>query len=142
MFGQLTADLMWSNTGIGLIYLVLQSTTWVLSKKLGFKGLNTGQYGNPPSAKYWARQAAVYVFALTAMKLLVVALFALWPSISTVGDWLLSWTSIGDGESFQVILCVSLFGYMQSGLTRCLQRHGHIPYHNERSSVLAHRLYR
>lgn len=95
--------------GIGLIYLVLQSTTWVLSKKLGFKGLNTGQYGNPPSAKYWARQAAVYVFALTAMKLLVVALFALWPSISTVGDWLLSWTSIGDGESFQVIFVMGIF---------------------------------
>ncbi|KIK94851.1 hypothetical protein PAXRUDRAFT_827589 [Paxillus rubicundulus Ve08.2h10] len=95
--------------GIGLIYLVLQSATWVLSKKLSIKGLNTGQYGNPPSVKYWARQAAVYVFALTAMKLLVVALFAMWPGISTVGDWLLSWTSIGDGESFQVIFVMGIF---------------------------------
>ncbi|KAF9226867.1 hypothetical protein BS17DRAFT_776254 [Gyrodon lividus] len=95
--------------GIGLIYLVLQSATWVLSKKLCIKGLNTGQYGNPPSFKYWARQAAVYVFALTTMKLLVVALFAVWPGISAVGDWLLSWTSIGDGESFQVIFVMGIF---------------------------------
>jgi len=81
----------------------------VLSKKLCIKGLNTGQYGNPPSFNYWARQAAVYVFALTTMKLLVVAVIAVFPGISAVGDWLLSWTSIGDGEAFQVIFVMGIF---------------------------------
>jgi multidrug transporter EmrE-like cation transporter len=81
--------------------------TFLLVKKLRLKGYESGQYGSPPSITYWARQAAVYVFALTTMKMLVVALFAIWPGISKVGDWLLSWTLIGDGEAFQVILCVS-----------------------------------
>ena len=95
--------------GVGLIYLVLQTSTWLLSKKLGIKGLKTGQYGNPPSVTYWVRQAAVYVSALTTMKLLVVALFAVWPGISSIGDWLLGWTTLWDGESVQVILYVYSF---------------------------------
>lgn len=86
--------------------------TYLLAKKLHLKGYESGQYGSPPSIAYWARQAAVYVFALSTMKIVVVGLFAVWPGISTVGDWLLSWTAIGNGEAFQVILCVScLHGY-------------------------------
>lgn len=92
--------------GVGLIYIVLPCSTWLLSKKLGIKGLKSGQYGNPPSLTYWGRQAAVYIFALTAMKLLVLALFAFWPGISAMGDWLLGWTTLFDGESVQVVLYV------------------------------------
>ncbi|KAI6135197.1 vacuolar membrane protein-domain-containing protein [Pisolithus thermaeus] len=95
--------------GVGLIYLVLQATTFLLSKKLHLKGFRSGQYGNPPSLAYWARQAAVYVFSLTTMKFLVVALFAIWPGIFRLGDWLLDWTSVGDGESFQVIFVMGIF---------------------------------
>ncbi|KAI6100172.1 vacuolar membrane protein-domain-containing protein [Pisolithus sp. B1] len=95
--------------GVGLIYLVLQATTFLLSKKLHLKGFRSGQYGNPPSLTYWARQAAVYVFSLTTMKFLVVALFAIWPGIFELGDWLLDWTSVGDGESFQVIFVMGIF---------------------------------
>lgn len=92
--------------GVGLIYLMLQSATWLLSKKFGIKGLKMGQYGNPPSVKYWYRQAAVYVLSITTMKFLVVALFAIWPGMSSIGDWLLSWTTIENGEAAQVILYV------------------------------------
>lgn len=95
--------------GVGLIYLVLQATTFLLSKKLHLKGFQSGQYGNPPSLTHWIRQAAVYVFSLTTMKLLVVALFAIWPGIFKLGDWLLDWTSVGDGESFQVIFVMGIF---------------------------------
>ena len=42
------------------------------------------------------------------MKLLVVALFAVWPGISSIGDWLLSWTIVGDGDSVQVVLYETL----------------------------------
>lgn len=95
--------------GVGLIYAVLHGSTWVLSKKLGIKGLKSGQYGNPPSVMYWVRQAAVYIFALATMKLLVLALFAFWPGIYAVGDWLLGWTTLFEGESVQVILYVDSF---------------------------------
>ncbi|KAH7923663.1 hypothetical protein BV22DRAFT_1130483 [Leucogyrophana mollusca] len=95
--------------GVALIYLVLHAVSFLLTKKLRLKGFESGQYGTPPSMRFWARQAAVYVLALTTMKLLVVALFAAWPGISKVGDWLLSWTSIGKGETVQVIFVMGLF---------------------------------
>jgi hypothetical protein len=73
--------------------------------RANLKGFESGQYGKPPSFIFWLRQAAVYVLSLTSMKLLVVGLFALFPGIFQIGEWLLSWTRTGDGEdSFQVIV--------------------------------------
>jgi len=95
--------------GVGMIYLVLHCSAWLLSGKLGIKGLKTGQYGNPPLITYWVRQAAVYIFAITAMKFLVVVMFAVWPSISLVGDWLLSWTIGGAGDSVEVVFVMGIF---------------------------------
>ncbi|KAH7909743.1 vacuolar membrane protein-domain-containing protein [Hygrophoropsis aurantiaca] len=95
--------------GVALIYLFLHAASFILTTKLHLKGFRSGQYGTPPSIGFWSRQAAIYVMALTTMKLLVVALFAAWPDISKVGDWLLSWTSIGKGDAFQVIFVMGLF---------------------------------
>ncbi|KAG2128988.1 vacuolar membrane protein-domain-containing protein [Suillus clintonianus] len=95
--------------GVAIIYVVHHGLTYLLAKRLQLKGYESGQYGSPPSIAYWARQAAVYVFALTTMKMIVVGLFAAWPGISKVGDWLLSWTAIGDGDAFQVIFAMGLF---------------------------------
>ncbi|KAG1891967.1 vacuolar membrane protein-domain-containing protein [Suillus subluteus] len=95
--------------GVAIIYVVHHGLTYLLAKKLRLKGYESGQYGSPPSIAYWARQAAVYVFALMSMKMLVVGLFTAWPGISKVGDWLLSWTAIGKGDAFQIIFVMGLF---------------------------------
>lgn len=84
--------------------MILRLMSHILNDKLGWSGFESGQYGTPPSFMPWLRQAAVYVLALTTMKLLVVALFALYPGIFKIGDWLLSWTRSGDHDAFQVIL--------------------------------------
>lgn len=91
--------------GIALIYAILRISTHVLADRLHLTGFQSGQYGSPPSINFWLRQAAVYVLALTSMKLLVVGLFALFPGIFKIGEWLLSWTKTGDNEdALQVIL--------------------------------------
>ena len=64
-------------------------------------------YGDPPSFKYWPRQAALYVLSLMTMKLLVIGLLILFPFLLTIGEWLLSWT--GDGDALQVILYAHTF---------------------------------
>lgn len=68
------------------------------------KGLESGQYGDgpKPSITFWARQAGLYVACLLGMKLTVVLLFAVWPGIFDIGEWVLSWTK--DNETVQVIL--------------------------------------
>lgn len=88
--------------GVGIIYLILQVATFVLTEKFHLKGFESGVYGTPPSINYWFRQAAVYVFALTTMKLLVIALFAALPVIFDLGEWLL--TFLGPSDTAQVIL--------------------------------------
>ncbi|KAL5507929.1 hypothetical protein ACEPAH_5547 [Sanghuangporus vaninii] len=93
--------------GVALIYFIHHFLTYVFSDWLMLKGFRSGQYGSPPSILYWIRQAAVYVTALTTMKLVVIGLFAIWPGIVQVGNWLLSWTGGGDG--IQVIFVMGLF---------------------------------
>ncbi|KAH8118640.1 vacuolar membrane protein-domain-containing protein [Phellopilus nigrolimitatus] len=93
--------------GVGIIYFIHHLLTHLFSNKLHLKGFESGQYGDPPSMLYWARQAAVYVTSLTTMKVLVIGLFAVWPGIFKFGDWLLSWT--GGGDAMQVIFVMGLF---------------------------------
>ncbi|KAK7696291.1 hypothetical protein QCA50_000945 [Cerrena zonata] len=98
--------------GVAIIYLVLHVSTYVLTEKFNLKGFESGKYGNPPSMVYWIRQTAVYVFSLTTMKLSVVALFALWPGIFKMGEWLLSF--LGTDEAAQVIFTMGLFPIMMN----------------------------
>lgn len=91
-----------------MIYLILHVLTHLFVEKFQLKGFESGVYGSPPSFKFWARQAAVYVLTLTTMKLLVFVLFALFPGIINIGEWLLSWTWTGDGDALQVILYVMI----------------------------------
>jgi hypothetical protein len=91
-------------TGVGVIYLILYVLTYLFTEKFGFAGYESGKYGDPPSINYWFRQAWLYVTALTSMKFLVVALIGLFPFLSTLGEWLLSWTWTEQGDALQVIL--------------------------------------
>ncbi|KIK67690.1 hypothetical protein GYMLUDRAFT_256533 [Collybiopsis luxurians FD-317 M1] len=95
--------------GVALIYLVLHGLTNIFSERLHLKGFESGVYGTPPSLKYWARQAALYVVALTTMKFLVIGLLALFPWLFTFGAWLLSWTWTSEGDAFQVIFVMGIF---------------------------------
>lgn len=90
--------------GVAIIYLFLHLLTYFFTEKCHFQGFKSGQYGTPPSLAFWGRQAAVYVFSLTSMKLLVVVLFALWPGVFTLGEWMLSF--LGTSDTAQIILCV------------------------------------
>lgn len=96
-----------ADSGVALIYLILHVLANILTEKLHLKGFESGVYGTPPSVKFWARQAAIYVVALTTMKFMVIALLGLFPGLDQIGEWLLSWTWTGDGDSVQVILCVN-----------------------------------
>ena len=93
--------------GVACIYVILRVLTYVFSEKLQLKGFESGVYGDPPSFKYWPRQAALYVLSLMTMKLFVIGLLILFPFLFTIGEWLLSWTA--DGDALQVILYAYTF---------------------------------
>ncbi|KAE9409802.1 hypothetical protein BT96DRAFT_806157 [Gymnopus androsaceus JB14] len=95
--------------GVALIYLILHVLTHIFSEKFHLKGFESGVYGSPPQFKFWARQAVLYVTALTTMKFLVIGLLALFPGLFKIGAWLLSWTWTGEGDALQVIVVMGIF---------------------------------
>ncbi|KAF8515008.1 vacuolar membrane protein-domain-containing protein [Gautieria morchelliformis] len=104
---RLDAVLLSWRKGVGYIYLVLHLADKLFTERLQLKGFRSGQYGDPPSIAFWGRQAAVYVFTILTMKLLLVGLFAAWPGILAIGEWLLSWT--GQSDRLQVIFVMGIF---------------------------------
>ncbi|KAJ7853881.1 vacuolar membrane protein-domain-containing protein [Mycena leptocephala] len=95
--------------GVGLIFVILRVLTFILTEKFHLKGFESGIYGTPPSLKFWMRQAAIYLVALTTMKFMVIGLLALFPGLFAVGGWLLSWTWSGDGDTLEVIFVMGIF---------------------------------
>lgn len=97
-----------TTVGVGIIYGCLHLFNHLFIEKLGWKGFESGVYGDPPSINFWFRQAATYMTCLLIMKLLVVGLFVLVPGVFTIGQWLLSWTHAG-GEVLQVAFVMGIF---------------------------------
>jgi len=95
--------------GVALIYIILHILTRLFTERFNLKGFESGVYGNPPSIKYWACQAALYVLSLLIMKLIVVTILSLFPDIYVVGEWLLSWTWAGKGDALQVVFTMGIF---------------------------------
>ncbi|KAK2466001.1 hypothetical protein APHAL10511_001642 [Amanita phalloides] len=95
--------------GVALIYVILHTLTSLLSDTLHLQGFESGIYGDPPSFLYWMRQAVVYVSSLTTMKFLVLLILTWLPGLLTIGEWLLVWTHIGDGDSLEVIFVMGIF---------------------------------
>lgn len=75
-----------------------------MTERFHLKGLESGQYGDgpKPDVKFWVRQAGLYVACLLGMKIIVILLFAVWPGLFDIGEWLLSWT--GTNETAQVVV--------------------------------------
>jgi len=121
-----------------MIYFTLRALTRLFTDKFMLKGFESGIYGNPPMFSYWARQAALYVLALTTMKAVVITTLVLFPGIYLVGEWLLSWTWTGEGDAVQVILYVPESVTALFTLLTVPQCYGHIPDNDERHSILAY----
>ncbi len=71
------------------------------------QSIESGKYGSPPEASWWAKQCLVYFLGLLCMKLIVLLIFVFLPWISRIGDWALKWTE--GNEKLQVGFVMLLF---------------------------------
>jgi hypothetical protein len=102
---------------VGIIYVVLRFLSNTLTHRFGWAGFESGKYGTPLRYTFWIRQTLIYILSITTMKLVVVGIFALFPYIFSIGQWLLSWT--GDGSNIQIVLLVSYSSTCVHVLTDC-----------------------
>ncbi|KAJ5894466.1 hypothetical protein N7495_006157 [Penicillium taxi] len=71
------------------------------------ESIESGNYGHPPKALWWFKQAIIYFLALLIMKACVFILIQLFPFIVNVGDWALKWTE--GNTALQIIFVMLLF---------------------------------
>ncbi|SCV72397.1 BQ2448_3934 [Microbotryum intermedium] len=120
--------------GVLIVYSFLRISTHIL--KQYSPTYKTGYYGNPPQFTFWARQAAVYVGCLTAMKIVVLLLFWAFPILFVFANWCLSWLESDEAQVIAVMLIfpiiMNLFQFL---ITDSILRSKDLPLAGEMSHV-------
>jgi len=96
--------------GIPILIIILRVLTALFSMTAfgqPNESIQSGNYGSPPRAKWWAKQSFIYFIGLLLMKVCVLIIFLVLPWISQVGDWALKWTE--GNETLQVIFVMLFF---------------------------------
>ncbi|KIW29566.1 uncharacterized protein PV07_05374 [Cladophialophora immunda] len=71
------------------------------------ESIESGHYGTPPKASWWAKQCLLYFIGLIGMKICVFIIFQLCPWLGRVGDWALGWTE--GNEAVQIAFVMFIF---------------------------------
>ncbi|KIW63010.1 hypothetical protein PV04_09892 [Phialophora macrospora] len=78
------------------------------------ESIESGRYGTPPKARWWAKQCLLYFLGLIGMKICVFIIFQLCPWLGRVGDWALRWTE--GNEAVQVAFVMFIFPLIMNAL--------------------------
>ncbi|KAI1428341.1 vacuolar membrane protein-domain-containing protein [Xylaria sp. FL1777] len=103
--------------GIPILIVLLRVITGIVAyTPLGKprESIQSGNYGNPPSAWWWLKQSVIYFCGLFGMKICVLLIFLILPWISRVGDWALKWTE--GNERLQIVFVMMLFPLIMNAL--------------------------
>ncbi|ODQ64715.1 hypothetical protein NADFUDRAFT_47317 [Nadsonia fulvescens var. elongata DSM 6958] len=85
-------NILWDTTlGIPLLWFFLY---WIqhFANSLKIQGIISGQYGYPPKWSAYFKQAALFLFAMILMKIVIYIVFQYLPWLDDVAKYLLSWT--------------------------------------------------
>src|ERR1700761_9319026 len=78
------------------------------------ESIESGHYGTPPKAGWWAKQCLLYFLGLIGMKICVFFIFQLCPWLGRVGDWALRWTE--GNEAVQIAFVMFIFPLIMNAL--------------------------
>lgn len=78
------------------------------------ESIESGNYGHPPSATWWLKQAIIYFMGLLGMKICVFFLIQLLPFIVKIGDWALQWTE--GNAAVQIFFVMLLFPVIMNAI--------------------------
>ncbi|KAG9257077.1 vacuolar membrane protein-domain-containing protein [Emericellopsis atlantica] len=103
--------------GIPILIVLLKIVTGLVAyTPLGKprESIQSGHYGQPPNAWWWLKQSVMYFIGLFGMKICVLIIFLVIPSISKVGDWALGWTE--GNEKLQIAFVMMIFPLIMNAL--------------------------
>ena len=78
------------------------------------ESIESGNYGHPPHATWWLKQAIIYFMGLLGMKICVFFLIQLLPFIIKIGDWALQWTE--GNTAVQIFFVMLLFPVIMNAI--------------------------
>ncbi|PIA13799.1 hypothetical protein COEREDRAFT_20176, partial [Coemansia reversa NRRL 1564] len=80
-----------------------------LAARFKIGGLESGNYGDPPSWRIWLKQASLFCASMLCMKLTVVMLVALMPFLLVIGDLILKPVLMTHSPHFEIIFVMAIW---------------------------------
>ncbi|KAJ2617286.1 hypothetical protein H4S08_000387 [Coemansia sp. RSA 1365] len=80
-----------------------------LAARFKIGGLESGNYGDPPSWRIWLKQAFLFCASMLCMKLTVVMLVALLPFLLAIGDLILKPVLMTHSPHFEIIFVMAIW---------------------------------
>lgn len=93
----------------GILYMLDK-----LVRRLDVRGVDTGEYGDPPSYMNYTKQLAIYFVGLFSMKLVVYLMMEIFPFLVLLASWILNWSD--SQPELQVFLVMFLFPVLLNAL--------------------------
>ncbi|KAF4123456.1 Vaculolar membrane protein [Geosmithia morbida] len=106
-----------TTVGIPILIILLKITTGLVARTpfgTPRESIQSGYYGQPPSAWWWLKQSLIYFVGLFGMKVCVLIIFLVLPWISEIGDWALSWTE--GNERLQIAFVMMIFPLIMNAM--------------------------
>ncbi|CAG7996906.1 unnamed protein product [Penicillium olsonii] len=103
--------------GIPILILLLRVLNFLASYTVLAnppESIESGNYGHPPHATWWLKQAIIYFMGLLGMKICVFFLIQLLPFIIKIGDWALQWTE--GNTAVQIFFVMLLFPVIMNAI--------------------------
>jgi hypothetical protein len=103
--------------GILILILILRVLNFAASYTILAnppESIESGNYGQPPRATWWFKQAIIYFMGLLSMKICVFFLIQLLPFIIKIGDWALRWTE--GNTAVQIFFVMLLFPVIMNAI--------------------------
>ncbi|KAJ1799979.1 hypothetical protein LPJ59_001448 [Coemansia sp. RSA 2399] len=95
---------------VGILFVAMYLRLYErLAMYAGVKELESGDYGTPPSWRRWLKQASVFCASMISMKLSVVTLITLFPTLVVVGDLVLKPVQMTDSPRLQIVFVMAFW---------------------------------
>ncbi|KAJ1936213.1 hypothetical protein FBU59_005127 [Linderina macrospora] len=107
----------------------------LLVRRYEIQGMESGDYGEPPQWKRWAKQASVFCMGMVFMKLTVVFLITVLPFLVNIGDMILKPVQLTHSPRFQIVFVMAIWpltlnifeSWVIDQFIKTRRPHGHVP---------------
>ncbi|KAJ1678302.1 hypothetical protein EV182_004341, partial [Spiromyces aspiralis] len=96
-----------TTVGVFILYGYL-SIVERIARRYGIRGLQSGDYGDPPVISKWVKQTLIFAGCLLLMKGTVVLAISIFPFLFTLGNWIMTPVRSFNSQEIEIVFVMAI----------------------------------